>query len=174
MDPRYKLLLYCPDKNGCRCFNELVKDQFKISVVPQRNAFHKRLSRSKADAAVICLTTSEKKLDEFREAESFAGYKPVVSCTQKLELSFVTEAAAKGIKRFIYSDMNPVEISNIIVDAIKQNELAEFIEKKFPGCFDRSIYAKKIIDIIIHTFPQRISKNQFAGKDEFVRTMAAK
>jgi AraC-like DNA-binding protein len=162
MDPRYKLLLYCPNKNGCRCFHELVEDKFKISVIPERSSFQKRLSRSKADAAVICLTTSEKKLDQFRDAESFAGYMPVVSCTQYLEMDFVTEAVAKGVKRFIYSEMKPVEIFNVIIDAIKQNELKAFIEKKFPGCFKRSIYTKKIIDLIIKTFPQRINENEFS------------
>jgi hypothetical protein len=65
MDPRYKLLIYCTNKNGCKCFHELVKDKFNVSLIPDKHTFHKCIKESDSNAAVVCLTSTEKKFEEF-------------------------------------------------------------------------------------------------------------
>jgi DNA-binding NarL/FixJ family response regulator len=163
MNPKYKILFHCLDKNGCRCFRELVNDQFEITVTSKRSTFRESIKKSDADAAVICLTTAGRNtLGEFLKAESYTGYLPVLSCTEKLKTEFINEAVGKGVKRFLSNDMEIKKIIALITDAIKQNELKKFIENKFPGCFERTVYAKKIIDIIIYTFPKRINEDEIA------------
>jgi AraC-like DNA-binding protein len=58
--------------------------------------------------------------------------------------------------------METEKISALIINAIKQNDLIKFIERKFPACFERSFYSRKIVDIITHTFPQRINERQLS------------
>lgn len=158
---KYKLLLNCNNQSGCRCFSELVERQFDINIIKEKTGLNQ--SKPDADAAVICLNAAEKNTsEEFFIAATLATYMPVISCTEKLNADFISGAVEKGIKRFISADMEAENISALIINAIKQNDLRKFIEKKIAGCYERSIYTKKIIDLIIKTFPKRINEKELS------------
>ncbi len=158
---KYNLLLYCYDRNGCRCFSKLVKEQFDINFTQIKNNLDQNMLE--ADAAVICFAKAGKNNNtELLITGTLSSRMPVLSCTEKLNADFISGAVEKGIKRFISADMESEKISALIINAIKQNDLRKFIEKKFSGYLGRSIYAKKIIDFIIKSFPQRINAKELS------------
>lgn len=160
---KYRLLLYTPAVNNCKCFRELIRNDFDIMHHSSEKSFRENLIKLKSDAGIVCLKDAgEKEIDEFLRIEPYAGNIPLVCCTSEFNADFATKAAGKGISKFLSSELKTENIITIINDAIKEKHLNNFLEKKFPGCFDKSLYAKKIINKIIEKFPQRLTEENIA------------
>jgi AraC-like DNA-binding protein len=169
-----KKILLCQLHDNCKCSYSLLKKEFEINLHTSTESFFKALKESNSDAAVVCLNSEkslkgedhhfENQVRELTKFESFSGFMPLLSCTKGLNENFIHQAVDKGIRRFLSSDMEIEKITFLINDAIKQNELKKFIETKFPGCFERSSFAKKIIDEIVRKFPKRIYSDEMATK----------
>jgi AraC-like DNA-binding protein len=169
---RKKIIFYKEKKNEtCNCFNEAIKKEFDINTQPSKEDFLKAFNKEKIDAAVICLGLdqsipsdkyNEEKIKELNKFGSFIGFIPVLSCTRKLDPNFIRQAVDKGISRFLSSELDTEKVKALLDDAINQNEIKKFIELKFPGCFERSRYAKKILNIVICNFPRKIESEEIA------------
>jgi AraC-like DNA-binding protein len=143
----------------------MLQKKFDICSEASKKSVYKILKESTLDAAVICLNSgSKREIIEFREIEIFAGFLPLLVCTYKLNHDFFLKAAEIGIYRLLSPEMETEKIILLINDAINQNDLNKFIERKFPGCFEKTPYANKVIKIIIRYFPQKLSRKEISKK----------
>jgi AraC-like DNA-binding protein len=169
-----KKILLCQLHDSCKCSYSLLKKEFEINLHTSTESFIKALKESNSDAAVICFNSEtslkgedhhfENQVKDLTKFESLSGFMPLLSCTKGLNENFIHQAVDKGVRRFLSSEMEIEKITVLINDAIKQNELKKFIEIKFPGCFERSSYAKKIIDEIVRRFPKKTYSTEMAKK----------
>lgn len=174
-----KIFIYKHNEVNCKCLLELLSDEYELHSITPANSLkktnslpqHKTTVKSKimappqADAVIICLNHPDKiETKKQLRITPAASLIPRFCCVKNLNVKLIHQAIDKGFERFITAEMQVEEIKNIINNEIQRTEIIKFFNKRFPGCFERTPYAKKILDIIVEVFPQRINEDEMTVK----------
>lgn len=160
-----KLILYSREIAHCSCYDAIFNSEFDPEVTDSEGSFLDKIANPEADAAVICLCSArEEDVPEFLRLQALSRAVPVLICSKSLNSDFIDRAASKGVSRFLACDMAREDIRDIVFNAIKRGGLKEFLERSCPGSLDSSLHISKMIDIIVHTFPQRLSESEIAQR----------
>jgi AraC-like DNA-binding protein len=165
---KYKLLFYVPENNTCKCICSLLEKEFSVHRYTNEDPFLEKLRQSldvdKKSVGIICLNNGDSnKIKEFLRIESFTGSVPVFCCTRELKADFMLQAIRKGIRRFLSPGLKIEIVNSLVNEEIERDILTEFVELSFPGCFARTVYARKILNIIINNFPVRLAEKDMAN-----------
>jgi AraC-like DNA-binding protein len=127
--------------------------------------FLNHLNNVQIDVVIICFYSANvQDVERLLSLDALTGPIPVLTCSKDLNPEFIRIAAQRGISHFIVSDMGVEKVKSIIIDAIRNHGLKEFLNKYFLNGNDLSPYICKLIDEIVYNFPHRLNVTESANK----------
>ena len=162
---KHRILLFCPEQKKCIYHNFIFNREYEILATKIEEKFLNYLKKLQVDAAIICFYSANvQDVEKLMSLDALTGPIPVLTCSKDLNPEFIRIAAQRGISRFIVSDMGVEKVKDIIIDAIRNHGLKEFLNKHFLNGNDHSPYICKLIDEIVYNFPHRLNVTESANK----------
>jgi len=162
---KHRILLFCPEQKKCIYHNCIFIKEYEIFTTNIEENFITYLKNIPVDAAIICFYSANvQDVEKLLGLNALTGPIPVLTCSKDLNPEFIRIAAQRGISRFIVSDMGIEKVKEIIIDAIRNHGLKEFLNDHFLNGYDLSPYICKLIDEIVYNFPHRLNVTESANK----------
>jgi AraC-like DNA-binding protein len=162
--PKPKLILYSQELPNCTCYERIFNTVFESQSADTVESFLSSIQTAKADAAVVrCCSAQEESVEELLRLDALAGPVPVLTCSRKLNPSFIQLATQRGVDRFLLCDMPEEKIRDLIYEAIQVGGLKAFLETCCPGSLSTP-YVRRMIDEIVHAFPHRLAESEMAKR----------
>ena len=160
-----KLILYSRAIPRCKCYQKIFNHQFSTVITESEDKFLGQVHTITADAAIVCFCSAqERDAEEFLRLESFTGPLPLLSCSEKLNPDFISRMTQRGFQHFLSCRMDVDTIRDIIYETIKHRGLKEFLEIRCTGSVATSPHVQKVVEEIIHAFPNRPREGEIAEK----------
>ena len=112
----------------------------------------------------LFVSAFEKDAEYLLKLKTVSGSLPLLTCSKSLRSEFIYRAAQGGITRFIACNMEPKRIRKIMDNALRDNDLRQFMESQWPESLSCSHYIRELINEIIRVFPKRLRLQEFAKK----------
>src|SRR3990172_8023911 len=159
-----KVIVYSYELPDCPCYKKIFAE-FEILLADSEEEFSEKIRSLSADAAVICFCScSDKDVEKLPLLNALTGPIPLFACLKSSDPDFTFHAGQAGIEDFLQCTGNVEEIRERIHQAIRKAGLKKHLESRYPGCLARSTYSRKITEIIVQNFPQRIKEKDIAKK----------
>ena len=161
--PKPKLLIYSQQLTDCPFFEIIFKIDFITDTVGTTEELKNKIKTYKPDVVIVCFCQAqEKDALELLQLNDITNLVPLIACSPTDSSGFVFASAKYGADYFFHCSGERVQIVNTINKIIKQGGLKKFFEAFYPDSFSFSPYTRKIIEIIISAFPNRLQENEFA------------
>jgi AraC-like DNA-binding protein len=162
---KHRILLFCPEQKKCIYHDYIFNKDYEILTTNTEKQFLNYLKKFPVDAAIMCFYSAEVlDVEKLLSLDAITGPIPVLTCSKDLNPEFIRIAAQRGISRFIFSDMGVEKVKEIIIDAIRNHGLREFMNDHFLNNIDSSPYICKLIDEIVCNFPHRLNVEESASR----------
>jgi AraC-like DNA-binding protein len=162
---KHRILLFCPEQKKCIYHDYIFNKDYEILTTNTEKQFFSYLKKFPVDAAIICFYSAEvQDVAKLLSLDALTGPIPVMTCSKDLNPEFIRVAAQRGISRFVVSDMGVEKVKDIIIDAICNHGLREFLNVYFSNGINLSPYISKLIDEIVYNFPYRLNITKSASR----------
>jgi AraC-like DNA-binding protein len=160
---RPKLVVYSQELSGCPCFESVFNTEFHAEAADTAKRFVSKMKRFNPDAAVVCFCSAhEKDAEKLLQLDALSGPLPVLACSKTLSPDFIAAVAQQGVNRFLCCEWDKTKIATTIFEAIRRGAIKEFLETAHPGRLARSPHLRKMVDEIVHVFPNRLTEKELA------------
>jgi len=160
-----RILLLCPKQKKCIYHNYIFNKEYEILTTNIEEQFLTYFKNIPVDAAIICFFSANvQDIVKLLSLDALTGPIPVLACSKDINNEFIWKATQVGISRFIISDMDAEKVKGIIIDAISNHGLKEFLNEHFLNDLNSSPYISKLINEIVYNFPHRLSVTESANK----------
>jgi AraC-like DNA-binding protein len=160
-----KLILYSHELPLCPCYDRIFRTEFEVETTHTEEEFLRQMQAETAEAAVVCFCSARKKdVEKLLRLEALSGPLPVLTCSRSLNPGFIRSAGLRGVDRFLLCDMGAEKIRDLILEAIRQGGLRDYLESCYPCSLTASPYMRKMIDEIVRTFPHRLKEGAMAQR----------
>lgn len=160
---KFKIILFSREITNCACYNKIFNGEFDTSVTDKENDFSDKIQNQRANAGIVCFCSAkEKDVDELLRLDALSGPMPILACSKTLNPDFIQLASKQGVNHFLFCQMAPEKIRTIINDLIRDGGVKEYLQSRWSSSQAASLHLHKLINEIVHTFPQRLKVQDFA------------
>lgn len=160
-----KLVLYAQDLANCPCPDGIFGRDFELVTTEAEEDFLKKIRQVSADVTVLCFCSAkEEDVRALSQLSSITGPIPVLACSRVYNLEFVRLAAQRGVDHFLVCNMEPEQIRNLILKAIRGTNSRTFLESCCPHNLASSPYVIRMINEIVHAFPHRLTTGELSER----------
>jgi AraC-like DNA-binding protein len=162
---KHKILLFCKELKKCLYHNCIFNKEYEILTTNTEEEFLTYLKNIPVDAAIICFYNADTQdVEKLLSLDALTGPIPVLACCKDLNPEFIRIAAQRGMSRFIVSDMKFEEAKEVVLDAICNHGLKEFLSYRYFNGIHLSPHLFKFIDEIVYNFPHRLTVTESANR----------
>ncbi len=162
---KHTIIIHSPQLPNCPNQKKIFNSGFQILAAQKEEQFLAGIRDLPADAAIVCFcSANEEDMARLERLNVCAGPLPVLTCSRSLNPEFIRKAALRGVDRFLMCDMKTDKISDLILDAIRDTGLEDFLDSCIQGGDTPSPYIRKFINEIIFAFPHRLEIQEFSRR----------